>query len=184
MDMPREGKRERERRWERTRWGWWCRNGFCCCYRSCYRNCYRCWSALLPPPLLLLLPPTIATAFASRCWWCCCYHRLPVKAPRAAFLTFEATFLLPLDLPSLPETIRFSDSSSDIDLISPQKLALALAALMSSGVLPQEISAFGKIYPNKASLGDSIALAAASQRVPLILAVAKVAEYIPECFGI
>ena len=55
---------------------------------------------------------------------------------------------------------------------------------MSSGVLPQEISASRKIYPNRASLGDSIALAAASQRVPLILAVAEVAKYIPLCSGI
>ena len=50
---------------------------------------------------------------------------------------------------------------------------------MSSGVLPEEISTSRKIYPNRASLGDSIALATASQRVPLILAVAEVAEYSP-----
>ena len=55
---------------------------------------------------------------------------------------------------------------------------------MSSGVLPQKISPSGKIYPNKASLGDSIALAAASERVPLILSVAKVAKYIASCSGI
>ena len=58
---------------------------------------------------------------------------------------------------------------------------------MSSRVLPQEISSSGKIYPNRVSLGDSIALVAASQRVPLILAVvevAEVAEYIPACSGI
>jgi hypothetical protein len=57
---------------------------------------------------------------------------------------------------------------------------------MSSGVLPQNISASGYIYANRASLGDLIALAAAPQRVPLILAVAEVAEvaeYIPACSG-
>ncbi len=54
---------------------------------------------------------------------------------------------------------------------------------MSFGVLPQKISAYGKIYPNRAFLGDSIALAAASERVPLILAVAKVVEHIPVCYG-
>ena len=55
---------------------------------------------------------------------------------------------------------------------------------MSSGVLPQKISPFRKIYPNRASLGDSIALEAASQRVPLILAVTEVAKYIRSCSGI
>ena len=42
------------------------------------------------------------------------------------------------------------------------------------------------MYANIASLGDLIALATAPQRVPLILAVTKVAEvakYIPACSG-
>ena len=57
---------------------------------------------------------------------------------------------------------------------------------MSFGVLPQKISAFGQIYTNKASLGDLIPLVVAPQRVPYILAVAKVAkvaEYILACSG-
>ena len=140
----------------------------------------------------------IAAAIAAgvrcfrRCGCCCClqmlllllHHVADGVVPRATFVTFEATLRLPPDLPPLPETFIFSDSSSDIYLIPPKKLALAVAALMSYGVLPQKILASGKIYTNRASLGDSIALAAASQRVLLTLAVAEEAEHIPSCSGI
>ncbi len=61
---------------------------------------------------------------------------------------------------------------------------------MSSEVLPQKISASGKIYPQDIeSLGDSIALACASRRVPMktlnpILAVAEAEKYILSSSGI
>ncbi len=70
----------------------------------------------------------------------------------------------PADIPPLPDYIRFSDCSSNLSIGSLQTLALSVAALMSSGVIPRKISASGynlRQTNNGGSAGDLIVLAAA-----------------------
>ena len=115
-----------------------------------------------------------------RCY-CCCLQMLlllhHVVDDDAAIIAFPSKFRAQLSwhlqqLYIYLLTSRHCESPFDLAIAVatsiwyPQKTTVV--ALRFSGVRPQKISAFGKIYPNIESLGDSIALGAASQRVPLI----------------